>query len=48
MPRLGATSRENQDVKDQIYFAEVGMDGRFAQILSEIDLHCESSRTPDT
>lgn len=41
-------SRENQDAEDQIYFTEARMDGLFAQILSEIDLHCENSRTPDT
>lgn len=48
MPTLAAGSRKNQDAKDHVNFTEVGMDGLFAQILSEIDLHCENSRIPDT
>lgn len=48
MLTLRARSRKNHDAKDQIYFTEAGMDGLFAQILSEIDLHCEKSGTPDT
>lgn len=48
MPTLGARSGKSQDAKNQMYFTEAEMDDLFAHILSEIDPHCENSRTPDT
>lgn len=48
VPTLRGSSEETQDAKDRIYFTEAKVDGLFAQILSEVDLHFENSRTPDT